>query len=212
MKFSENFLIFIFIIINYLYLEYKIIGFYISLLTLIHLPYLKKTDDYYNSTLIKCYLVVIPAIVLNYKLNFNSSLNINLFFKYLLVVNVLVIVLTLTDNPFVKRKESKNSLILSLLICFVAYSTPNFKITNKVNMYKSNNIDVELYTFLYTVSISMVQIYNYDDWKEHIIFGLLSLWVPYYMHIYYNRGVEYRILWLCYFYLFDVYDKKNIGF
>ena len=67
MKFSENFLIFIFIIINYLYLEYKIIGFYISLLALRHLPYLKKTDNYANSTIIKGYLVVIGAIILHYK-------------------------------------------------------------------------------------------------------------------------------------------------
>ena len=192
------FILMIFVIIVFLY--ENMIGLIVSVIAFFVSWNLKYTDDYSYPTLFKIYLVIIPTIILFLNLNnLIKTKNINFILRLSTQLNIAALLFT-ENNLFI---------ICALLISVL--TTPFFILKNNVITMKQKFINPKIWVIL-TAIILTFNYTKYSGWSEHKYIALFCIWLPTLTYFLFNRYLSIRGLLLCCWFLFDLIDKKNIGF
>ena len=195
-----------FMLMSLLYYKYNILGFIISVISLLLGFLLFYTDGYSVGSMIKMYLVAVKSFLIFYKLNFKSKLNIDYVLTILLAMNIFVLICSVVENPFVKIKIKNYFLAFCLLV--VSLSTPLVSISKKKLKMTKLFTNVNVYIILYT--ITLVYYFNVNNgFAQHKYLHLFGLLIPFISHFTNNRWLETRCFLLCLIVIYDIIDKIN---
>ena len=209
--FYENpvFIILVFFFFTVAYFITPYIGLIISILIILSGHLVLNTDNYLISSVIKLYLVFITSFLIFAKKCKLLSFNINTIIRVLLFLNVICLATTTIDNPYIYSPI--HNLSLTIMLILLAMCTPYILMTNNHITLKSSFISISLYVILFTIILSYYYV-EHDNFQEHIILLLGSLWIPMIGHFINNSWLELRALWLCMIGLFEIVDIKNYGY
>ena len=202
----------IFFLICLMHYKYKIVGFIVSLITVLCVPLFIMKKEWENSTFIKVILIALTSLLSFYKLNFKSSFNFNWIITLFLAVNVFVLLFTLVPNFFMEKEGGiMENYWLATLIFILFLCTPFLSISkNNINMSKII-LNPDIYVIFFTIVLGVYYIL-YPLWNEHLHLVIFSLVIPLISHFINNKWFESRALFLCLFIIFDIFDIKNYGF
>ena len=158
---------------------------------------------------IKQYLVIITSIIIFLTvLNIISPTFFNKYARYLLMINILVIIYI----------EQKN-IYLAILLLLIGITTPDLKYENNEIVMYDKYIDYKLW--IISSSIILGYIYITNDWinivdkrcntKDYKLgyHLLLSLIIPFITFVIFNKWLEIRGIILCVFILYE-YNLCNL--
>lgn len=211
-KFKNNPYLFYLIVFTICILQYffKITGLIVSGLALLLFGLLYYTDNYTHEAMIKMFLITITSFLFFCVYTLKTNININILLTVLLAMNVFVMIFCVIYNPFYDSEINNSFLAFLVIITFIG--TPFINVSyNKANLSKiffSPNI----YIILYTISFVLYFLYLKNHYLNHHTFNnIFALIIPFLMHFYSNRWLEYRTLLLSLFIIFDVFDISNYG-
>lgn len=208
-KINPNFIFVIFTLICLLHYKYKIVGFIVSLFASLLIPFYFKNDEWRKSTVIKIIIIVFPSLLLFYKLNFKSSININWFITIVVALNFFMLIFDVIKNPF--NKVPENNYFLAILFLIITFMVPFISfVKNKVIMTKML-VTPSIFVIMSTIALSIYYM-SYPFFYEHLYILLFAVILPAISHFINNKWLETRALLLCLFIIFDLFDVKNYGY
>jgi hypothetical protein len=208
-KNNPNSIFVIFTLICLLHYKYKIVGFIVAFTLLLLIPSIIIKNEWRKSTFIKTLLIVITSLLLFYKLNFVSSININWFITIFVACNIFILIFDNIDNPF--NKVPVNNYFLAILFLIITFMIPYISVVkNKVIMTKML-VTPSIFVIMSTIALSIYYM-SYPFFDEHLYILLFAVILPAISHFINNKWLESRALLLCLFIIFDLFDVKNYGY
>jgi len=125
----------------------------------------------------------------------------NYILTFLLVINVFVLLFTVTPNPFIQNYITNNLLVFGLLL--LALSTPFIKISNGKSELTKILTSVNTYIILYTITI-LYYFMSIPINKNKLYLNILCIIFPFISHFTNNKWLETRGLTLCMFIIYGV--------
>jgi hypothetical protein len=199
-----------FTLICLLYYKYKIVGFIVSFLAFILIPFYYKNDEWEKTTVIKIISIILPSLLLFYKLNFKLPININWVITILLVLNIFLMIFDVIDNPL-RNSGFENNYLLAFLFLMVTLMTPYISFVKNQLIMTKILVKPIIFIIMYTITFCIYYKWS-PHWIEHLYIILFCLIIPTISHFINNRWLETRALLLCLFIIFDLFDIKKYGY